>query len=173
MMRIWNRAYLPMVSWTLSFVNRPTPRNILDIGVGNGASTNYLHQHFPTSQIYGIDFSKTAILEASKHHSGSATFEEMSINKTDYPSDFFDLIFAFQTHFHWEQLDQALMEIERILVPSGECWIACEHSKVKYYLPDFAEVDKFQIYLANLGLDLVASHQTKNWICYQIMKLSS
>ena len=172
-MRIWNRAYLPMVSWTLSFVNRQAPKNILDIGVGNGASTNVLHHHFPTSQIYGIDCSKTAILEANKHYSASATFEEMSIDKTEYPSDFFDLIFAFQTHFHWEQLEQALMEVERILAPSGECWIACEHSKVKYYLPDFAEVGKFQIYLANLRLNLVAIHQTKDWICYRIMQLSS
>ena len=57
MMRLWNRIYLPMVDWSLAPLMAKTLQNILDVGVGNGKSTQHLHEAFPQSNIYGIDIS--------------------------------------------------------------------------------------------------------------------
>ena len=47
MMRLWNSIYLPMVDWSLAPLMDKTPQNILDVGVGNGKSTQHLHEAFP------------------------------------------------------------------------------------------------------------------------------
>ena len=40
MMRLWNRAYLPMVVWSVNQLDHKKPFHaILDVGVGNGASS--------------------------------------------------------------------------------------------------------------------------------------
>ena len=62
MMKLWNRVYLPMVVWSVSQLDYKKRYNaILDVGVGNGASSKYLKKHFPDSQVLGIDISTTAI----------------------------------------------------------------------------------------------------------------
>ena len=67
MMKIWNRAYLPMVVWSVSQLDHKKRfKSILDVGVGNGASSKYLKKHFPNSQVLGIDISTTAIRAAER-----------------------------------------------------------------------------------------------------------
>ncbi|MFD2306139.1 class I SAM-dependent methyltransferase [Enterococcus termitis] len=68
MMRLWNRVYLPMVRWALSFITISNSMNILDSGVGNGESTIYIQQLLQPSSITGIDSSRDAITEAKKNH---------------------------------------------------------------------------------------------------------
>ncbi len=38
MMKIWNKAYLPMAQWALSVLPQKSYGHILDIGIGNGTS---------------------------------------------------------------------------------------------------------------------------------------
>ena len=67
MMKIWNRVYMPMVVWSVSQLGyKKQFDSILDVGVGNGASSKYLKMHFPDSQVLGIDISSTAIRAAEK-----------------------------------------------------------------------------------------------------------
>ena len=67
MMRLFNKAYLPMVRWALSFYNpSESPMKILDIGVGNGKSTTLLVKNFPKSSVIAIEISEIAIKEARK-----------------------------------------------------------------------------------------------------------
>lgn len=102
MMKLWNKVYLPMAKWCLSFLPAKQFHHILDIGVGNGATTYYLSQRFKAESIIGIDISEKAIEQAKRLNSNSTiTFEKVNIEKTDYPSNSFDLICAFQNHFHW------------------------------------------------------------------------
>ena len=50
MMKLWNRAYLPMVVWSVNQLDyKKRFKAILDVGVGNGASSKYLKKHFPNS----------------------------------------------------------------------------------------------------------------------------
>ena len=81
-----------------------------------------------------------------------------------------NLIAAFQTHFHWSDLTQAFLELKRILKPDGIIILACEWSKLAYYLPDFRKQEKLENYLINLDLHLIDSQKKGQWIIYKIRK---
>ena len=81
-----------------------------------------------------------------------------------------NLITAFQTHFHWSNLTQAFLELKRILKPDGIILLACEWSKLAYYLADFTKQEKLEHYLSNLDLYLIDSQRKGQWILYKIMK---
>lgn len=171
MMKLWNRVYLPMVVWSVSQLGyKKQFDSILDVGVGNGASSKYLKMHFPDSQVLGIDISTTAIKSAEELSEPGLSFEVKNVEKTNLPVEKFDLITAFQTHFHWSDLTQAFTELKRILKPDGIILLACEWSKLAYYLPDFRKQEKLENYLINLDLHLINSQKRGQWILYKIKK---
>lgn len=171
MMKLWNRVYMPMVVWAVSQLDRKKRFHaILDVGVGNGASSKYLKKHFPNSQVLGIDISTTAIKSAEELSEPGLSFEVKNVEKTDLPVEEFDLITAFQTHFHWSDLTQAFLELKRILKPDGIILLACEWSKLAYYLPDFTKQEKLEYYFSNLDLYLIDSQRKDQWILYKIVK---
>ena len=171
MMKLWNRVYMPMVVWAVSQLDRKKRFHaILDVGVGNGASSKYLKKHFPNSQVLGIDISTTAIKSAEELSEPGLSFEVKNVEKTNLPVEEFDLITAFQTHFHWSDLTQAFLELKRILKPDGIILLACEWSKLAYYLPDFTKQEKLEYYFSNLDLYLIDSQRKDQWILYKIVK---
>lgn len=171
MMKLWNKVYLPMTKWCLSFLPEKQFNRILDIGVGNGASTYYIVQTFKAESIIGIDISERAIAQSKKLNSNNTiTFELANIEKTHFPSSSFDLICAFQNHFHWTNLQGSLLEIRRILTDDGILLIGCEYSKVKYFLPELKEPDDFGEYLDDIGLRLVQVERDRDWVVYRVGK---
>ena len=160
-----------MVVWSVSQLDHKKRfKTILDVGVGNGASSKYLKKHFPNSQVLGIDISTTAIRAAAQLVEPSLSFEVKNVENTNLPVSEFDLITAFQTHFHWSNLTQSFLELKRILKPDGLILLACEWSKLAYYLLDFRKQEKFENYLINLDLHLIDSQKKGQWILYKIKK---
>ena len=171
MMKLWNRVYMPMVVWAVSQLDRKKRFHaILDVGVGNGASSKYLKKHFHNSQVLGIDISTTAIRAAERLAEPGLSFEVKYVENTNLSVGEFDLITAFQTHFHWSDLAQAFLELKRILKPDGIILLACEWSKLAYYQPDFRKQEKVENYLTDLDLYLIDSQKKGQWILYKIMK---
>ena len=171
MMKLWNRVYMPMIVWAVSQLDHKKRFHaILDVGVGNGVSSKYLKNYFPNSQVLGIDISTTAIRASEQLAEPGLSFEVKNVENTDLPVGEFDLITAFQTHFHWSDLTQAFLELKRILKPDGIIILACEWSKLAYYLPDFRKQEKFENYLINLDLHLIDSQKKGQWIIYKIRK---
>ena len=171
MMKIWNRVYMPMVVWSVSQLGyKKQFDSILDVGVGNGASSKYLKNYFPNCRVLGIDISSTAIKSAEELSEPGLSFEVKNVENTNLPVEEFDLITAFQTHFHWSDLTQAFLELKRILKPDGTILLACEWSKLAYYLPDFTKQEKLEIFLTALDLHLLNSQRNGQWILYQIVK---
>ena len=171
MMKLWNRVYMPMVVWSVSQLGyKKQFDSILDVGVGNGVSSKYLKNYFPNCRVLGIDISTTAIKSAEELSEPGLSFEVKNVEKTNLPVEEFDLITAFQTHFHWLDLTQAFLELKRILKPDGTILLACEWSKLAYYLPDFKKREKLENYLIGLDLHLLNSQRNGQWILYQIVK---
>lgn len=172
MMKLWNNVYLPMAIWSLSFLKEQSFDNILDIGVGNGATTKYISNTFISDFIIGIDISDKAIEQAKFRNSNyNIAYEKKDINKTQYPSNHFDLVCAFQNHFHWTDLRGSFLEIRRILSSDGIFIIGCEYAKIKYFLYHLKEQSSFEKYLSDLGLELMQMEQQKDWIFYKIRKI--
>ncbi|WP_438718315.1 class I SAM-dependent methyltransferase, partial [Enterococcus sp. AZ109] len=113
MMKTWNTAYFPMVKWALNNIPIQSNLTILDIGISNGLSSEYLFDHFPRAKLKGIDISEEAIKQTKKRFKDkSANFSVQTIESTEFLAEKFDLICAFQTHFHWGKLAEAFREIE-------------------------------------------------------------
>lgn len=170
MMRLWNRIYLPMVDWSLAPLMDKTPQNILDVGVGNGKSTQHLHEAFPQSNIYGIDISATAIAEAQKLNAPSISFSVRNIEETGFSPQQFDLICAYQTHFHWQNPTQAFSELHRILSDCGTLIIACETAKLNYYLPLWKDLQTLKAYLRPLGWILSDFRRNRTFTAFYLTK---
>lgn len=172
MMAIWNKSYLPMVKWSLNFVRTTQVQQILDVGVGNGKSTAYLSSVFPGAEIHGLDISPTAIQEAKNLEvAGQLDFTVSAIEQTDFSAESFDLVCGFQTHFHWDDLVAGLNEIHRLLKEQGQLLLACEQSKLDYFLPQMKTTEDFQSFIQPLGFQLLASHQKGPWIAYSCQKI--
>ncbi|MTD41695.1 methyltransferase domain-containing protein [Erwinia sp. CPCC 100877] len=169
MMRLWNKVYLPLVQWSISFLSLENGGAILDIGVGNGASTHYLQQAFQPEFLTGIDLSPAAIEEAAKCYP-DLQFAVMDVQHLSIGSETVDLVTAFQTHFHWEDLEAAFKEISRILRCKGLLLLACETAKINYYLPEYRELEAFNTYLKPFGFVLQQYHTTNQWTMYSFQK---
>ena len=82
MMKLWNRVYMPMVVWAVSQIDyKKQFKAILDVGVGNGASSKYLKNYFPNCRVLGIDISTTAIKSAEKLDEPGLSFEVKNVEK--------------------------------------------------------------------------------------------
>lgn len=170
MMKLWNRAYLPMFVWAIRYLDRISYPEILDVGVGNGRSTILLKETFPQSTITGIDISDTAIAQAKQIGMVNLNFERRDVRETGFSDESFDLITAFQTHFHWQNLETSFMELRRILKSDGMLLLACEYNKLSYFLPKFQREEVFKRFLLSIDFELVTSQRKGSWILYKIVK---
>ena len=94
-----------------------------------------------------------------------------NIENTSFDSKTFDLICAFQTHFHWHNLKKAFSEISRVLTDEGILLVACEYAKIRYYLPQYKDTQDYQKFLNTVGLQLVQEEKQQGWRFYKIKKL--
>ncbi|MGG5318126.1 class I SAM-dependent methyltransferase [Enterococcus sp. AZ072] len=171
MMKTWNRTYFPMIKWAVNSIEKTSVLQILDVGIGNGLSSEYLFQQFPNSELHGIDISEEAIRQARKRlDQGQANFQVSGIEDTNFASEQFELICAFQTHFHWEKLTESFDEIARILKPKGHLLLACETSKIKIYLPELVEKESFQQFLVKSNLMIAETSSSGGFVRYVIHK---
>ena len=170
MMKLWNRAYLSMFVWAIRHLDRTFYPVILDVGVGNGRSTILLKETFPQSTITGIDISDAAVAQAQQIEITNLNFERRDVRETGFSDESFDLITAFQTHFHWQDLEASFMELRRILKSDGMLLLACEYNKLSYFLLKFQSEEVFKRFLLSIGFELVTSQRKGSWILYKIVK---
>ncbi|MFD2388218.1 class I SAM-dependent methyltransferase [Enterococcus rivorum] len=162
-----------MVRWSISLLPQQKPKNILDIGIGNGLSTTFLADTFRNAKVHGIDLSAEAI-KASQNRKNSfdhsISFSQQSINQTTFSTREFHLITAFQTHFHWENIGECFEEIHRILDDNGTLLISCEFAKLAYFLKQFSNKNYFEAFLEERGFLLHSVEKKNGWISYTIYK---
>ncbi|WP_332238336.1 class I SAM-dependent methyltransferase [Sporolactobacillus sp. KGMB 08714] len=171
MMKLWNKAYFPMVKWGLGFANIPQNGTILDVGAGNGLTTKYLSQRAPSSLVTGIDISETAITMARKNNAADdISFSVMSVEKMSFPDNSFDLVTAFQTHFHWPSYVRGLEEIYRVLKYNGQVIIACEKVKLNYFMSNDKNGEYTQVITKDIGFNKCSQYYYHGWLCYYFIK---
>jgi SAM-dependent methyltransferase len=89
---------------------------------GCGAGRLYFQYKSEGKNIYGIEYSQTAIDNITKKDSSSQVVQG-SITKLPYENDFFDGIMAFGLYHNIEnekEVSQAFIESSRVLKPSGQ-----------------------------------------------------
>jgi ubiquinone/menaquinone biosynthesis C-methylase UbiE len=93
---------------------------LLDVGTGPGRLLLELHRQAPGLQLSGLDISSAMVALARRNLEGiSGDIRQASVCATGYEDDFFDLVVCSGSFYLWDQPEQGLDEIYRILKPGG------------------------------------------------------
>ncbi len=111
------------------FTDMEGVRRGLDVGCGPGQFTILIAERSPRAEVWGIDLAPTMIELARRHGAESAAAERLHFQVADvarlpFPDDHFDAVVSTGSIKHWPDQVSALREIHRVLVPSGQAFIA-------------------------------------------------
>jgi MPBQ/MSBQ methyltransferase len=106
-------------------VSKLTKRNgpLLDVGCGLGGTSEYLAQHFPVNNIYGINVSEFQIGKC-RERLPSAHFEVMPAERMQFPDAVFEAIVSVEAALHFKGRREFLNESWRVMKPLGEIVVA-------------------------------------------------
>ena len=93
---------------------------VLEIGVGMGADHERLAQQ--TSKLFGLDITKRAINHTRNRLNFANLTSELSVGDTeklDFPKNTFDLVYSWGVIHHTPNIQEAINEINRVLIPGG------------------------------------------------------
>jgi ubiquinone/menaquinone biosynthesis C-methylase UbiE len=167
MMHTWNKTYLPLADWALQNLGDISPQHILDVGVGNGASSLLLAQRFAGATVQGIDYSVEAVKAAQQYvMEDRLGFLVQDVHKMSFEDGKFDLITAFQTHFHWQDLPAALRELRRVASKDGRVVLASEKNKLDIYTKQVATPTQMEALAKKCGFTGFQAYEKAQWICF-------
>lgn len=106
--------------------------NILDVGCGLGATTNYLLKYYSPNNVVGINISSQQI-ERSRVNAPECKFICMDATQMEFEVESFDNIICVEAAFYFDTREQFLKEAWRVLKPGGQLILAdiiFEHTKL-------------------------------------------
>jgi SAM-dependent methyltransferase len=129
--KLMNREHEPLTLWGLTKVEIGLNYVILDVGCGGGKTVSRLAQLTPHGKVFGIDYSQDMVKYSKKVNKkliaeNRVEIVEGSVEKMDFPDDYFDLVTAFETYYFWTNFPDALKEIKRVLKPGGKMLLVNE-----------------------------------------------
>lgn len=116
----------------------PTGAKVLEIGCGVGAQTVIICKQNPSIKFVSIDISENS-LQAAKKRCKEANITNVEFLKADlynmpFQEESFDFVFVCFVLEHIPDPDKALLEIKKMLKPSGICIvIEGDHGSAYYY----------------------------------------
>lgn len=176
-----NVSHEELTNWALDFLPADFAyKNALDIGCGGGATIARLNTRFPSTNLFGTDYSATSV-ELSREFNASikCDIRQGDVKALPYDDGQFDLITAFETVYFWGDLDVAFAEVNRCLATNGHFLVCCEMSDAKN--PRWEKVldemhimsiDEWNNILERNGFKVTDSHSASDeWICLVCHKI--
>lgn len=101
---------------------------VLDVGTGPGVLVRGIAHAFPRLQVYGLDLSADMIQLARERTrqeqlNERVQFDTGDVRQLPYPDQSFDVVVSTISMHHWQELEQPLRELYRVLKPGGRLWI--------------------------------------------------
>jgi len=89
---------------------------LLDVGTGPGRLLLAMHTLNPNIELSGLDISASMLEQARKNlHGAAVDLRQGNIRQTDYQSEYFDLVVCTGSFYLWNQPEEGLQEMHRIL----------------------------------------------------------
>jgi ubiquinone/menaquinone biosynthesis C-methylase UbiE len=131
-------------------VSRCKHGRLLDVGAGPGRLLIEVARIAPELELHGLDIA-AAMVERARANLGRTKVELRvgSIQRTDYPADFFDAVVCSGSFYLWDRPTRSLDEIFHILKPGGSAYLYESYS-------DF-DKDEFRAALA-------ATQSAQSWM---------
>lgn len=113
-------------SLILKLVQPIVGHRLLDLGCGDGAFTQELQKFTGASDVYGIEINPS-LATAAKKKRGIIVSRSNLDAPWPYPDDYFDAVIANQIIEHVCDTDHFLLELRRVLKPSGFAIISTQN----------------------------------------------
>jgi ubiquinone/menaquinone biosynthesis C-methylase UbiE len=94
------------------------PESILDIGCGTGRLLRRAASRWPDARLTGVDPAEGMVKEARRLTPG-AEFQVSLAESLALPDSYADLAFSTASFHHWQDQQQGLRQIARVLRPGG------------------------------------------------------
>ena len=109
----------------VAFTQLPPGARVLDVACGRGAVLFPAAEAVgPAGKVIGIDFSEAMVAETAREITTgaipNASVMQMDAEHLQFPDESFDFVLCGFALFFFPQLDQALAEMRRVLVPGGQ-----------------------------------------------------
>jgi len=126
-----NASHSKLTDWGLSQLSVSPNFTILDAGCGGGRTVSKLATLTPQGHVFGIDYSADSVsvsqkLNAPAIAAGRVQIQQASVSQLPFADGTFDLVTGVETHFWWPNLATDLLEIFRVIKPSGQFAIIAE-----------------------------------------------
>jgi len=135
----------------LEYIELPNQSNVLDIGCGTGRLLNRLAREFPALQGTGIDLSAEMIHQAQQcnQHGVRLAYRQGNVEFLPFTEEQFDAVFSTISFLHYLNPRQVLLEVKRVLCPSGRFYLVDTAPREKIgadYIPFFSGGLRFYSY---------------------------
>lgn len=169
MIKIMDVADVGFTNWVLNKIDLPANK-ILDIGCGGGKTLYKLSEKYPSSYIYGVDYSQKSIEVAKEKNkeevkNGRVNILQGDVLELPFKNEMFSYIIAIRTHYFWNDLEKAFMEIRLKLERGGKFIICSEKYKIEYHIKDYNTNELLIKLLKDVGFSKVELVEKQNNIC--------
>ena len=173
--KIWSFYFKKLSLWAIKQTTISDNYRILEIGYGGGSTIKNLLALNKNLEIHGIDISKESYRTAQRVHSdsirkGSVKLKIGNVENMPYQNNYFDRIFAIQTHIFWKDIKKSFQEVYRVLSSNSTLIIASEKEKIHYHMTDYRTSHEFSQLLTSIGFSKIEEKQNRNWILYIVYK---
>lgn len=173
--KIWSFYFKKLSFWAIKQTTISDNYRILEIGYGGGSTIKNLLALNKNLEIHGIDISKESYRTAQRVHSdsirkGSVQLKIGNVENMPYQNNYFDRIFAIQTHIFWKDIKKSFQEVYRVMSSNSTLIIASEKEKIHYHMTDYRTSHEFSQLLTSIGFSKIEEKQNRNWILYTVYK---
>ena len=173
--KIWSFYFKKLSLWAIKQTTISGNYRILEIGYGGGSTIKNLLALNKHLEVHGIDISKESYRTAQRVHSdsirkGSVQLKIGNVENMPYQNNYFDRIFAIQTHIFWKDIKKSFQEVYRVLSSNSTLIIASEKEKIHYHMTDYRTSHEFSQLLTSIGFSKIEEKQNRNWILYAVYK---
>ena len=173
--KIWSFYFKKLSLWAIKQTTISDNYRILEIGYCGGSTIKNLLALNKNLEIHGIDISKESYRTAQRVHSdsirkGSVQLKIGNVENMPYQNNYFDRIFAIQTHIFWKDIKKSFQEVYRVMSSNSTLIIASEKEKIHYHMTDYRTSHEFSQLLTSIGFSKIEEKQNRNWILYTVYK---
>ncbi|EAC6178462.1 class I SAM-dependent methyltransferase [Listeria monocytogenes] len=173
--KIWSSYFEDLSKWTISNTEMGDATNILDIGYGGGSIVKNLVELNKNVTIYGVDISKESYKTATNLNkkainNGKVKLSIQDVALMNYPADFFDIVYAIQTHMYWDNPRKGFEEIYRVMSNEAVFILSSEKDKIEYHMDEYKTTASLTALLKEIGFREVVEKEKGNWVLYTVRK---
>ncbi|MBC2251065.1 class I SAM-dependent methyltransferase [Listeria sp. FSL L7-0123] len=173
--KIWSSYFADLSKWTISNTEMNEVTNVLDVGYGGGSNIKNLGELKQNITIYGVDISEESYKTATNLNKkaidkGKVKLSIQDVAAMSYPADFFEVVYAIQTHMYWDNPRKGFEEIYRVMSKDAVLILSSEKDKIDYHMDKYKTTASLTVLLKEIGFSDVVEKEKGNWILYTIRK---